>query len=227
MRFIDLMKQDTMTLVVSCPVNDYEYVKAAWEAGADAVKIHLNVHHHASDTDFKSLKEEYDFVQRVLKDSPVPVGVVIGGNPTVVREDFPNILKESFDFLSLYAHDATYDIINQDRITRMLACNYEYSDFEIKGFETVGVEILEVSVIHPNMYGTLLTVRDIMKYHHINDLVKIPTLLPSQKKILTSDLKALSEAGFSGIMIGAVVTGKELNQYKETILEFRTAIDRL
>lgn len=227
MRFIDLMKQDTMTLVVSCPVNNYEYVKAAWENGADAVKIHLNVHHHASGTDFKSLKEEYEFVKRVLEDSPVPVGVVVGGNPLVVREDFPNILKESFDFLSLYAHDATYNVLNQNKITRMLACNYEYSDAEISAFESIGVEILEVSVMYPDMYGSPLSAKDIIKYHHINKLVTIPTLLPTQKKILTSDLPALKEAGFNGIMIGAVVTGKDLDTYSETIRAFRNAIDTL
>lgn len=227
MRFLDKMKQDELTLVVSCPLNEYRYVEAAWLHGADAVKIHLNVHHHASGNDFKSLKEEYDFVKKVLENSPVPVGVVIGGNPDVVREDFPNILNESFDFLSLYAHDATLDILNQDKITRMLACSYTYDMDTIKTFEKIGVEILEVSVMHPDAYGSPLTAADLMKYQQINSAVSIPTLLPTQKKILPSDVKALKEVGFNGIMVGAVVTSKDFDTYVDAIKTFRSAIDAL
>lgn len=227
MKFIEKMKSGKLNLVVSCPVNDYDFVKAAWEHGADAVKIHLNVHHHASGTDFKSMKEELDFVQRIFKDSPVPVGVVVGGSPEIVRQDFANVLAQPFDFLSLYLHDAVGEVLNQSKITKMFACNHTYSMDEIRTFEALGAEVLEVSIVDPDLYGTPLTMRDLLKYKMINDAVSIPTLLPTQKKIIPSDVALLHEVGFNAIMVGAVVTGKDITTFGANIQAFRDAIDAL
>lgn len=227
MRFIDKMNGNNFNLVVSCPVNDYDFVKAAWENGADAVKVHLNVNHHASGTGFKTLKEEYDFVERILSESPVPVGVVVGGSVADVAKDFSNVLEENFDFLSLYGHHATTQVLEQNKITKMIACDYSYTSSDIQALEKLGVEILEVSIMHQDDYGTSLTIKDLARYKHINNLVNIPTLIPTQKKIETSDLKSIRDVGFNGIMIGAVVTTKDFDTYVETIRSFRKAIDSL
>lgn len=221
------MRGDNFNLVVSCPVNEYEFVKAAWENGADAVKVHLNVNHHASGTGFKTLKEEYDFVKRILEESPVPVGIVVGGSPESVASDFGNVLKEGFDFLSLYGHHATTEVLEQNKITKMIACDYSYTSSDIQSLEKLGIEILEVSIMHQDDYGTPLTLKDLARYEHINNLVNIPTLIPTQKKIETSDLKSVKDVGFNGIMIGAVVTTKDFDTYIETIRSFRNAIDSL
>lgn len=227
MRFIEKMKEDKLTLVVSCPRNEYDYARLAWENGADAVKIHLNVDHFASGTKFGTLAEEMDFVSKVLQNCPVPVGVVVGGDTTRINDDFLNVLEQDFDFLSLYVHDATPLVMNQNKITKMLACNDTYTHDEIKRFESLGVEILEASVINASQYGTPLNMRDILKYRTIRELVDIPMLLPTQKKVKTSELKDIQDAGFNGIMIGAVTTTLELDTYAKVIKQFRTAIDSL
>lgn len=227
MRFIDKMKQDGLSLVVSCPFNDYEFVKAAWENGADAVKIHLNVDHHASGNHFGGVAEQIDFINLILDESPVPVGVVLGGSPSSVREDFANVLKQRFDYLSVYLHDATSDVLAQNQITKMFACNNTYSIDEIKTFEALGTEILEVSIMASETYGEPLNARDLLKYKMVNEAVSIPTLLPTQKKVTVDDLQAIKDVGFNGIMVGAVVTGKELTSYIEAIKSFRSAINEL
>ncbi|WZU02269.1 hypothetical protein MGH68_04435 [Erysipelothrix sp. D19-032] len=48
------------------------------------MKIHLNVHHHASGTDFGSAAQERAFIEKVIANSPVPVGVVVGGSPKLL-----------------------------------------------------------------------------------------------------------------------------------------------
>ncbi len=227
MKFIEMMKNGKLNLVVSCPKNEYEFVEAAWLNGADAVKIHLNVHHHASGTDFKSMDEEREFVEKLLKNSPVPVGVVLGGSTEVVRKDFKNVLEEEFDFLSVYLHDAVSETLTQDKITRMYACNDTYDLNEIKEIEAIGAEILEVSIVAPDQYGTALNLRDLVHYSQINKAVKIPTLLPTQKKITVEDLPSLKKVGFNGIMIGAIVTSNELETFSNTVKTFREALDAI
>ncbi len=216
-----------MNLVVSLPVNSIEFARASWEHGADAVKMHLNVHHHASDNHFGTLQQEWGFVEQLLEECPVPVGVVVGGSPDAVDADFANILHQKFDFLSLYCHDATSSILNQDKITRMLACNYTYSLDEISMFEKIGAEILEVSIVDPEKYGEPLTARDIIHYQQVIQSVSLPTLLPTQKKIKPSEVQLLNDIGFDAVMIGAVVTGQEINGFTEQVQCFRKAIDAL
>ena len=40
-------KAKKLVLIASLPRNDASLAKVALDAGADAVKIHINVHHHA------------------------------------------------------------------------------------------------------------------------------------------------------------------------------------
>lgn len=227
MRFLELMNKDQLQLVISCPFNDYDFVKAAWENGADAVKIHLNVDHHASGNHFGSVAEELSFIEKVLENSPVPVGVVLGGSPDSVREDFINVLKHKFDYLSVYLHDATSEVLEQNKITKMFAASNTYSIDEIKMFEVLGTEILEVSIMNPEDYGKPLNLRDLVNYKQVNQAVSIPTLLPTQKKVTVQDLQSIKDVGFNGIMVGAVVTSKDFNQYVQVIKDFRSAIDEL
>lgn len=225
MRFIETLKNNELSLVVSCPKNDYAFAKAAWENGADAVKVHLNVHHHASGTDFKTLAEERDFIDRLIADCPVPVGVVVGGSPEVVGADIANVLNTDVDFLSLYLHDATPAVANQTKVTKMFACNYTYALDEIKMYQKVGAEVAELSIVHPDDYGKPLTMRDVLNYKMIIDAIDIPALLPTQKKVKTSEVQALKDIGFKAIMVGAVVTSNDLDTYAKTIKSFRDAID--
>ena len=227
MKFIDLLNEEGLKLVVSCPKNDYEYVKAAWENGADAVKIHLNVHHHASGTDFGSAAQERAFIEKVIANSPVPVGVVVGGSPEVVNDDLKNVLAHDFEFLSLYLHDATPQVVNQDKLTRMFACSYAYSLDEIKMWSQIGAEVAELSIVHPDDYGKPLNMRDLLHYKQIIDAIDIPAALPTQKKVRIEELGNIKDLDFKAIMIGAVVTGNEYEGFVETIKSFRAAIDAL
>lgn len=227
MKFTDLLKEDGLKLVVSCPKNDYEYAKAAWENGADAVKVHLNVHHHASGTDFGSVAHERAFLEKVLANSPIPVGVVIGGSPEVVNADLAAVLDLDFSFLSLYMHDATPAVVAQDKLNKMFACNYTYSLDEIKMWPMVGAEVAELSIVHPDDYGKPLHMRDVLHYKQIIDALPIPAALPTQKKVQLHELGLIKDLGFKAIMIGAVVTGNAFEGYQKTIKAFRQAIDAL
>ena len=61
--FVTLLKavaaqKRSMLLIASLPRNDPELARAAFDAGVDVAKIHINVHHHASNTHFGTLDEE-------------------------------------------------------------------------------------------------------------------------------------------------------------------------
>lgn len=82
-RLLEKLKSSKMCLIASIPQNNYELAKAAWEAGADAIKVHINIWHRASGNSFGSLEENREVFEKILKDSPVPVGIVAGENAFV------------------------------------------------------------------------------------------------------------------------------------------------
>lgn len=227
MRFIDKLNEEKMTLAVSLPRNDYKLAKEMWENGADAIKVHINVHHHASQTEFLTFEEEKEVLNKIIADSPVPVGVVVGGDLESVRNDFPNITKAGFDFLSLYLHHAPLELKTSNKTTKMFAGSYEYSLADICSFKEAGAEIFESSIIHPDEYGLPLSMKDFMLYKKIKENVDLPMVIPTQKKITTNDLTYLTEIGVNGLLLGAVVIGKEIETMKKELARFRERIDKL
>src|SRR3989304_4413597 len=81
------------------PRNDAALAKAAASAGADLLKVHLNVHHRASGTRFGSLEDEEDRLDAILKVG-VPTGLVPGEEIMVTREEIPRLRR--FAFLDAY-----------------------------------------------------------------------------------------------------------------------------
>jgi len=221
------LKDNKLRVISSLPENSYQLAKAAWENGADAVKIHINVPHRASGTLFKSFHEEKEQIEKILDESPIPVGLVAGASIQDVLKDYDIITKYPFDFLSLYLHDTPPEILTNKKLTCMMACDYTYLPSEIKQFRDLNVDILEASIIHPELYGTYLNSRDLLKYRELVTISDLPVIVPSQKKIRVEDVKSIAETGIKGIMLGAVVTGNTEESIKTTIAQFREEIDRL
>lgn len=224
MSFLDKLNNSEMQLIVSLPKNEYEFAKAAWENGADAIKVHINAEHFASKTSFKDIKTEMSSLRVILDDSPVPVGIVIGDNTKAIIEDFEEVLKENFDFISVYYNHAPLEILKQDKIVKTVALNSAYKFEELSNFADLGIEALELSVLKHNEYGDYLTVKDLTTYKSIIDESKLPVIVPTQKHIRLSDIDSLKRIGVSAIMIGAIVTGNEIATFGDKVKAFAKSI---
>ena len=56
-----VLAERKMTLIMSMPVNEPEVMQAALDAGADVVKVHVNLLHRASGNSFGTLEETGTF----------------------------------------------------------------------------------------------------------------------------------------------------------------------
>lgn len=223
--YIDMLKSKKLTLIASLPANDPYLARCGWESGADVVKVHINVKHRASNTLFKSFAEERDNLMQILSEAKGPVGIVLGGDPDSAGRDLNNVIEAGFEFVSLYAHHTPISVLSSG-MTKMLAPSYSYSMDEIACLSKYA-DVLEASVMHPDDYGTALTVRDIMLYSRIVSCTNIPVVVPTQKRILPDELNVLKDTGIKGIMIGAIVTGKERETFKKAVYTYKNSILRL
>jgi hypothetical protein len=224
-RTLNLLKREQMTLIVSIPENSYEYAKACWENGADVIKVHCNVFHHASNNHFGSLEELKPVFEKILKDSPVPVGIVAGQDAFIAEGAIDEIVKMGFDFISLYGHHTPATLVARNDISNFFAVDYTYSFDEIKEISNSPLaDILEMSIVNGAEYGQRLNARDLAKYRLISKNSSIPTVVPTQRVVKPEDLPTLKECGVKGIMIGAIVTGKHLESVAATTKAFADKI---
>jgi hypothetical protein len=222
-KFRTLLAEGRFALIASLPANDPGLARAAWDNGADAVKIHINVNHRAGGVCFGSFDEERPGLEKILNAARGPVGIVPGAEPAAAEADLEKVLTAGFDFISLYAHHSPLSLLDQG-ITRMLAADYSYSLDEIKGLASMA-DIFEASIIRADNYGERLTLRDLTLYKNISALLDVPVVVPTQKKILPGEAAGLFRAGVSAIMIGAVSAGKTPEEFGRKTAEFRKVMD--
>jgi hypothetical protein len=223
------LKSKKMCLIASLPENSYELAKIAWEAGVDAIKVHINVSlHRASQNHFGSLDENKEIFKRIIADSPVPVGIVAGEQGFAAEAVVDEIVKMGFDFISLYGHHTPPTLVMREDINNFLALNSSYSFEEMRIIANSFVaDILELSIVAPENYGERLSARELAKYEYIASISDKPAVVPTQKVIYPSDVIALYKTGVKAVMVGAISMGKEKESIQKTLQAFRNEIDKL
>jgi hypothetical protein len=210
-------------LIASLPANDPALAVAAWDGGADAVKIHINVKHRAGGLQFGSFEEERPRLERILTEARGPVGIMLGADPAAAARDLDMVVAAGFDFVSIYGHHAPVRLLEAG-ITRMLAADGSYPPDMLRALASLG-DIFEASIVPAEQYGEPLTLRDLAVYRAISAALDIPVVVPTQKKILSGEAARLYDAGVSAIMIGAVSAGKTCEEFGRAVGEFRKAMD--
>ncbi len=150
-------------LVVSLPRNEVQFAEAAQAGGADAVKVHINVHHHASGTVFGSLQEERQALEAIVQVG-LPVGIVPGAEAAMAScEDMQELDQMGIDFFDAYVHQMPAAMLQMDtQISRMMALSYHQrqTNFSL-GPCADWCDLIEASIIEPDGYRQPMTVADL------------------------------------------------------------------
>lgn len=227
MNLINILKKESISLIVSLPENNLEFAEATLSAGADILKIHINVEHRASKTRFGSLKEELKNIKEIVslcKKYDRPIGIVAGGHDKIPMSEIDGIIDEGFNFISLYDKHMNPLVFNKD-IDKMVAIDNEYKLEYVKAYDELPIDVLECSIMDPSTYGNELTVRELLQYKSIRDATSKPIVIPTQRSITPEQSIVLQQIGMNALMIGAIVTGKTKESIYEATLKYRKAID--
>lgn len=230
MSFKELVTNQKFTLVVSLPANRMEFAKAALEGGAQAVKVHMNVWHRASNNTFGSFTQNKEFMKELIAlAGDVPVGLVPGGADAFITNDERLELEEmGLKFFSSYAQHLPPFMMESKKLTKMVAIDYTYNQNTLDAVKNSAIDVLECSVQPGELYGAPLNYADLLRYSDLASKSGKPVLIPTQKKIKTSEVKHLYQAGCKAVMIGAIVMGKEsAEDVKRVTAEFRNAVEAL
>ena len=224
-KLLNRLRDAEFTLLVSLPRNDVRLAEAAIRGGAQGLKVHINVDHHASGTHFGSFSEERENLARIVEVAgDAPVGIVPGGTPFATPDEFVELAKIGIDFFDAYPGDAPTWTLSQTHLGRMLAAFETASGATMQALERLGMEMCEASIINQSQYGQLFSTLDLARYSELSENINVPFIVPSQKNIAPADVSALQQAGAKGVLIGAIVTGKEPESLEQATRAFRTSI---
>lgn len=211
-------------LVVSLPVNLPEWAQAATAAGADALKVHIDVQHHASGTQFGPWEAERSNLLEILK-VEIPVGLVMGEkvlDPAKLQE----VLACGFDYWDIFAHHMPLYFLNTT-CGRMAAVDGSYTSGQLAALGCLNPDAVEVSPFPPCEYGKPLNGKDLLTYAWFARHIPASMLISTQRAIKPEEVSLLQAVGARGVVIGAVVTGKTTQGIIDATKAFRQAIDRL
>lgn len=218
------LQDNDWTLLVSLPRNDVELARAAFRGGAQGLKVHINVEHFASGTKFGSFDEEQDNLRRIVevaKEHGGSVGIVPGGEPFATQEEFEKLAQIGIDYFDAYPAEAPGWIFEQESLDVMLAAWNGATADELMSLEELGMTLCEASIMHHDDYGKPLSALDLARYHDLAQTISAPFIVPSQKKLVPSDQRLLQRTGARGVLIGAIVTGREADKIEAAARAFR------
>jgi hypothetical protein len=221
------LQNKSFTILVSLPGNDVRLAEAALRGGAQGLKVHINVEHFASGTRFGPFEEERKSIARIVdvaKAHNAPVGVVPGGSPFATEDDFEKLAQLGIDFFDAYPSEAPPWTLTQKHLGVMLAAYAGGTVGTMRSLELAGMQMCEASFMPHEEYGQELTALDIGRYRELAEALQGPIIVPSQKKITPRDLPALQQSGVKGLLIGAIVTGREADTIEAATRSFAEAL---
>jgi hypothetical protein len=213
-------------LIVSLPRNDVALARAARDAGADALKVHVNVRHLASGTAFGSLAEERPGLQQVLEVG-LPTGLVPGDEVMVTPQDVPVIRAMGFAFLDVfvpciksYLYDAGIPVVP--------ALPHSTHDRHLLAARALPGQWVEAAVIPPGGYRRPPADSDFEAVRRVGEATGKRLIVPTQRAVRPADVGRYFEIPqVWALMIGVVVTGTGPDTVAITTAAFRRALDRL
>jgi hypothetical protein len=211
-------------LLVSLPRNDLVLARAAIDAGADLLKVHVNVHHRASGTRFGSLDDEDDALRGILA-LGAPVGIVPGEDEMVTPADLPRLRRFAFidaymTRLPLFLYDAGVPVIP--------AIPHDYPAGALGSLAALPGAWLEAALVAPEGYGTHPVADDLVALAHVGAVTRRRMIVPTQRRMRPEDLpRYFAIDAVWAIMIGAIVTGRTARGLGKATAAFRRAVDAL
>lgn len=246
-RLKSLVNERRFPLIVSLAANDPELARAAEEAGADAVKLHLNTVHEITGSRFGSWAEEKEGILAVLKAVHLPVGVVPGQRDTMTdSRSFEGMAAAGVDFI-----DAPWPALPAAVLTRNLQegrpaimAALSYADLVVDQANASltpsplspllpsltrlpGVDMVEAAVAAPGEVGRPLTAATLVRYAQVCQESRLPVFVPSQAVVSPQDLRLLAAVGVAGVLLGPLVIGRTASEISRQLPRFRQVRDSL
>lgn len=192
-------------VIVSLARHDIDLAKAALDAGATAIKTHLNAYHRATDRTFGTFAQERPFFEELAK-LGCPLLVMAGQEIVPSEAEMDALYDLGFQGFNVYV-DHLQPHLLKSKLRPMPALASTSTPEDLQRIAAIPGCIIEASIMTFDRYRTAMTEDDLARYKAIVDAVDVPVILPSQLALTPADARRLREIGIAAPLLGAIVTG--------------------
>ncbi|MFW6599038.1 hypothetical protein ACQBAU_01010 [Propionibacteriaceae bacterium Y2011] len=217
-------------LVVSLPANEVELAKIALDAGADVVKVHLNLK-HMSGHEFGTFADNAAEFAKIIE-LGAPVGLVPGaGEVFITKDELDQALAMGFDFVN--ADMATAPSYFADPAVPFVpsgggapgSLGYLAG---VSALQDMPGDWMEASGVNLEGHRKPLPYQDLLSLRETGRVSGRRLIVPSVRTLVPTDVPRLFDIpDVWAVMIGAYVTGTTAESLQAAVTAFRAAFDEL
>lgn len=220
--FYRSLSRGDFPVIVSLARPDLDLAKAALDAGATALKTHLNAYHRATGTTFGSFTQERPFFE-ALSRLGCPLMVMAGQETVPTAAEMDELAALGFEGFNVYV-DHLQPHLLQSRLRPMPALADSSTDADLARIAAIPGCIIEASIVPFARYREAMTGADLDRYRHIAAAVTVPVIAPSQLRFTPADMPRLRQAGIAAPLLGAIVTGDTTASMAQSVGDIVAAI---
>jgi hypothetical protein len=212
---------------VSLIHNDVDLALAVEAAGADGIKVHINLEHPFAGVRLGSFEEEVEKLDALVSALSIPVGIVPRGVVGTTVEEATTYADHGFGFVDLYTNVLNAALLGVPGIGKWAAPKGDHSPEMLSELARVpGIDAIEASFLAPAEYGSPLTLDDLLRLRVGLAAIagRKPLVLPTDRRLTEADIPVLMENGVSNFLIGFAVTGSEPSDVVSATRRFVAAI---
>ncbi len=226
-KILDLADPKKFLLIADLFSNNSDLARAAEEAGADAVILHLN-ESPAQGARFGGLEIEEDSIKECLDGAKVPFGLAVGDARLLTSDEWERCVALGFSFVNMFAHHMPTFVWKDERISKIASLGPGYILEQIRAIAEFKEFAAFVASFTPMQgFGSNLNVLDVTTLKLIMGLAKKPVLFPTQKLVRMEDIAMLRSLGLRGIIVTSISYGNSADTLKETLKDFKCTIASL
>lgn len=228
-RLTEKLRSGAPTLCVSLVKNDLDLAKAVEAAGADGIKVHINLEHPFAKTRLGTFEEESERLEAIIKGVAIPVGIVPRGAAGTLFSEVEQYARFGFGFVDLYTTVMDAQLLGVPGIGKWVAPKGPHSNAMLEAVADIdSIDAIEASFLGPAEYGAPLSVDDLAQLKAGLKAIggKKPLILPTDRRLSVNDLPVLLDNGITNFLIGFAVTGGDTHTIVAATEQFRNTLDR-
>ena len=226
-RLRQLLNSEKAVLVVELPSNSTELAEGAVAGGADSILVQLNNEHPVTHSYTGGLDLETAQIRVMCQSSKVPVGLHIGTQGRLSKEDWIKATQLGLDYIATSILTIPPYMLADDSVEKML---YVPTGLTLEHYRSLGtfehvvaISLEALSQVQPDPQ-LRFSIVDFLNLETVLRLSGVPVLFRASQDLEQEDVALMISKGCSGLVLDPAFTGSTPEHFRTVVSFFSSAI---
>jgi hypothetical protein len=219
-----------VALLVELPSNSSELAQVVEQSGADSLLLQLFNEHPVTAAYTGGPDLEAQQIKDLLSSLKLPVGIHLGNQKTVTKEDWEQVVGLGFDYAALGVARIPPFVMRDGRLPLIpyvhAGMPFEYYRV-LSRYEHVMALSFETSSQVQTENANKFSVVDLVTLSLVSNLSDKPVIFRVSQDVSGDDVMMLVDSGCAGLLLDPAFTASSAENFKGFTSQFREALDAL